>query len=140
MSSDHNNARLAGIHSANVRLDKWLWAARFYKTRSMASDAVNGGHVHVNGQRCKSSRSVQIGDQIRITKGSLVFTIIVKNLSEKRGTARQAAELYTETQESIEKRELTRLQRKAHNMANPHPVRKPDKRQRRQLKAWQGKT
>jgi ribosome-associated heat shock protein Hsp15 len=140
MSPDSNNARPAGSHAASVRLDKWLWAARFYKTRSMAGDAVNGGHVHVNGQRCKSSRSVHVGDEIRITKGSLVFTILVDNLSEKRGAAKQAAALYTETEESLEKRELTRLQRKAHNLANPHPARKPDKRQRRQLKAWQGKT
>jgi ribosome-associated heat shock protein Hsp15 len=106
----------------------------------VASDAVNGGHVHVNGQRSKSSRSVQIGDEIKITKGRLVFTVLVDNVADRRGSAKQAAELYTETQESIEKRELTRLQTKAHNLANPHPARKPDKRQRRQLKAWQDKT
>jgi len=123
-----------------IRLDKWLWAARFYKTRSMASDAVNGGHVHVNGQRCKSSKAVQVGDEIKIIKGSTPFTVIIDNVSARRGSATQASELYTETEESIDKRELLGLQRKANLLANPHPSRRPDKRQRRQLKAWQGKS
>ena len=135
MSPDSNKTAQAGL-----RVDKWLWAARFYKTRSMASDAVNGGHVHVNDQRCKSSKSIQVGDEIRITKGSTQFTIIVDQLSAKRGSAIQASELYTEKDESIEKRELMRLQRKANMLANPHPTRRPDKRQRRQLKAWQDKS
>ncbi len=123
-----------------IRLDKWLWAARFYKTRSMASDAVNGGHVHINSQRCKASKTVQIDDQIRIKKSGLQFTILVKRLSAKRGSATQASELYVETEESLNNRELTQMQRKANAMANPHPARKPDKRQRRQLKAWQDKS
>lgn len=126
--------------STPVRLDKWLWAARFYKTRSMASDAVNGGHVHINGQRCKSSKTVQVGDEIKITKKSVNITIMVEGLSVKRGPASQAQSLYKETEQSIRQREMTKLQRQAHNLANPHPSRRPDKRQRRQLKAWQGKT
>ena len=134
------SARSSSIRANNIRLDKWLWAARFYKTRSMASDAVNGGHVHVNGQRCKSSRTVQVGEEIRITKGGMQFTIIVEHLSAKRGSAKQASELYTETEASLEKRELLRAQRKLNVMANPHPTRRPDKRQRRQLKAWQDKS
>jgi ribosome-associated heat shock protein Hsp15 len=135
MSSDSNK-----IGQSTLRIDKWLWAARFYKTRSMASDAVNGGHVHLNNQRCKSSKTVQVGDEIRITKGSTHFTIIVEKLSARRGPATQAGELYSETNESIEKREFIRMQRKANMLANPHPTRRPDKRQRRQLKAWQGKS
>lgn len=123
-----------------IRLDKWLWAARFYKTRSMASDAVNGGHVHINNQRCKASKSIQLDDQIRIKKSSMQFTVLVKMLSDKRGSATQASELYIETEESLKNRELTQLQRKANVLANPHPSRKPDKRQRRQLKAWQDKS
>jgi len=124
----------------NIRLDKWLWAARFYKTRSLASTAVNGGHVHVNNQRCKASKTVQIDDEIRIKKSGIQFTVLVKNLSDKRGSATQASELYIETEESIEQRELSSVQRKLNAMANPHPTRKPDKRQRRQLRAWQDKT
>lgn len=123
-----------------VRLDKWLWAARFYKTRALATEAVNGGHVHVNGQRCKSSKVVQIGNEIHITKGGFSFTVIVDGLLGKRGSATLAGELYTETAASIEARELQRTQRKLNAMANPHPTRRPDKRQRRQLKTWQGKS
>jgi len=123
-----------------IRLDKWLWAARFYKTRSMASDAVNGGHVHINGQRCKASKPVQLDDEIRIKKSGIQLTVLIKALSDKRGAAPQAALLYSETEESINSRELTSIQRKANAMANPHPTRKPDKRQRRQLKAWQDKS
>jgi len=123
-----------------IRLDKWLWAARFYKTRSMATEAVNGGHVHVNSQRCKASKNVLVGDEIRIKKSGTQFTVVVKMLSEKRGSATQARELYSETEQSIEQRELSSVQRKLNALANPHPTRKPDKRQRRQLRAWQDKT
>jgi len=123
-----------------IRLDKWLWAARFYKTRSLASDAVNGGHVHINSHRCKASKTVQIDDEVRIKKSGVQFTVLIKALSDKRGAAPQAALLYSETQESLKNRELTSMQRKANVMANPHPTRKPDKRQRRQLKAWQDKS
>ena len=117
-----------------IRLDKWLWAARFYKTRSMATDAVNGGHVHINGQRCKASKPVQLENEIRIKKSGIQLTVLVKALSDKRGAAPQAALLYSETEESINNREMTSMQRKANAMANPHPTRKPDKRQRRQLR------
>jgi len=121
---------------ATVRIDKWLWAARFYKTRSLASDAVNGGHVRVNDSRCKSSRSVQLEDKVRINKDSMQFIVVVKQLIEKRGSAPQAQQMYEETQQSIEQRELQHTQRKLNVMANPHPQGRPDKRQRRQLKKW----
>ena len=120
-----------------VRLDKWLWAARFYKTRSLATDAVIGGHVRVNGQRVKASRQVQIDDEIRITKSGEQITANVLGLSARRGSATQAQQLYQETEQSIEQRDLSRMQRKINAMANPRPRGKPDKRQRRQLKAWQ---
>ena len=73
-----------------VRIDKWLWAARFFKTRSIAADAVNGGKVHVNGQRVKSSRPVSIDDQLEITRGQIQSVVIVKGLDEKRGSAKVA--------------------------------------------------
>jgi len=120
-----------------VRLDKWLWVARFYKTRSLATDAVTGGHVRVNGQRVKASRQVQINDEIRITKSGVQITANVLGLSARRGSATQAQQLYQETEQSIEQRDLSRMQRKINAMANPRPRGKPDKRQRRQLKAWQ---
>ena len=123
-------------HSA-VRLDKWLWAARFYKTRQLATEAVNGGHVHVNGQRCKPSRVVHINDEIEIRKGTAKYAIKVTGLSDKRGSAQLAQELYAEHPHSIEQRELEKLQRRSLKLANPHPSRRPDKRQRRQIKAWQ---
>ena len=119
-----------------IRIDKWLWATRFYKTRSLASDAVNGGHVRVNDVRCKSSRAVQLEDKIRINKNNMQFVVIVKQLSEKRRAAPQAQQMYEETQQSVEQREQQQMQRKLNVMANPHPQGRPDKRQRRQLKKW----
>ena len=123
--------------NSSVRLDKWLWAARFYKTRQLATEAVNGGHVHVNGQRCKASRVVHISDEMVIRKGTARFEIKVTGLSDKRGPAQLAQELYIEHPHSLEQRELEKLQRRSLKQANPHPSRRPDKRQRRQIKAWQ---
>lgn len=123
-----------------VRIDKWLWAARFYKTRQLATEAVNGGHVHINGKRCKPSRLVQINDHIVIRKDSTKFEIKLTGLSDKRGSAPQAQMLYAELAQSIEQRELEKIQRRSLKLANPHPTRRPDKRQRRQLKAWQDRT
>ena len=84
-----------------VRLDKWLWAARFFKTRSLATEAINGGKVHVNGERAKPSRKVNLGDQMVIRQGYAEKQVIVTGLGERRGSAKMAAELYTETEESI---------------------------------------
>ena len=90
---------------ARVRLDKWLWAARFFKTRSLATEAVSGGKVHVNDARVKPARAVQIGDTLDIRRGPYTATVVVKALSERRGPASQAVTLYEETQDSIDKRE-----------------------------------
>jgi ribosome-associated heat shock protein Hsp15 len=125
--------------SSGVRIDKWLWAARFYKTRTLAAEAVNGGHVHVNGQRSKASRLVQIRDVLKITKAGHIYTIEIDAISNRRGSASEAQRLYTETQASLQARELDRMQRKLHALANPQPSRRPDKRQRRQLKNWRNK-
>ncbi len=117
-----------------VRLDKWLWAARFFKTRSMATDAVNGGHVHVNGDRTKPSRLVCIGDEIRIRKETVEFTVIVSGLEEKRGPATVAATLYSETEASITAREQQAEERKLRAAAGmTAPPRKPSKRDRRHI-------
>lgn len=117
-----------------VRLDKWLWAARFFKTRSMATEAINGGHVQVNGDRSKPSRLVNVGDEIRIRKETVEFTVIVDDLAEKRGSATIAQTLYSETEASLaaraEQAEARKL-RAASGMTAP--ARKPSKRDRRHI-------
>lgn len=88
-----------------VRLDKWLWAARFYKTRGLAAEAIAGGKVQVNGERVKRAKPLQPGDEIRIRQGPYEHLIVVRDLSERRGPAAQAATLYQERPESIAARE-----------------------------------
>ncbi len=120
--------------SDEVRLDKWLWAARFFKTRALAQAAVTGGKVHLNGQRAKPSRNVRIGDSIDISRGHFRYEIKVDAVSGRRGPAREAAKLYTETEESVEKRtaiaEDLALRRRA---APIPPASRPDKRSRRRI-------
>ncbi len=115
-----------------VRLDKWLWAARFYRTRALAVDAINGGHVHVNGSRVKPSRSVNPGDELRISKGVTVFELLVKDISSKRGPATQARTLYEETEQSIRLREQLAAERRL-VAASCGPKKRPDKRARRRI-------
>ncbi|VAX12932.1 Ribosome-associated heat shock protein implicated in the recycling of the 50S subunit (S4 paralog) [hydrothermal vent metagenome] len=115
-----------------VRLDKWLWAARFYRTRALAVDAINGGHVHVNGLRVKPSRSVNLGDELRISKGVTVFSLVVRDISAKRGPATQARGLYVETEQSIRLREQLAAERKL-VAASSGPKKRPDKRARRRI-------
>ena len=122
-----------------IRIDKWLWAARFFKTRSMAASAVNGGKVHVNGCRVKSSKLVQIEDKLEITRNQLHTVITVLVISDKRGPASQAQLLYRETPESIQKRELFSQQRKLLNAGTPVSKGKPDKHQRKKLRQASGK-
>ena len=90
---------------SEIRLDKWLWAARFFKSRSSAAQAATGGKVEVNGDRAKPSRIVRAGDQLMIRRGPYVWTIIVKEVSRLRGPAPQAQRLYQETEDSVRKRE-----------------------------------
>lgn len=116
-----------------TRLDKWLWAARFYKTRQLAAEAINGGHVHLNGQRIKPSRVIQIADKLSIHKTPFTFEITVEGLSSRRGPAKEAQLLYTEKEESINKRELLAEQRKLDAAQFPHAERRPDKRDRRRI-------
>lgn len=118
---------------SRVRLDKWLWAARFFKTRSQAAAAVRGGHVHANGQRAKASLMVAPGDRLKVTKGALSFVVDVVALADKRGPAAAAQALYAETADSVARREAEAEMRKLARMSTPQPARKPDKKQRRQL-------
>jgi len=114
------------------RVDKWLWAARFYKTRSIAADAVDTGKVMVNGGRVKPARTLKLGDNLTIRTPSAEYVVLVTTLSVRRGSATEAATLYSETEESKRQREHARLTRSAR-----HPdasVRgRPTKRARRQL-------
>lgn len=116
-----------------TRLDKWLWAARFYKTRHLAAEAINGGHVHHNGNRVKPSRVIQLTDKLSIHKTPFTFEIIVNGLSVRRGPAKEAQLLYTELEESIKKRETLAAQRKLDAAQFPHAERRPDKRDRRRI-------
>jgi ribosome-associated heat shock protein Hsp15 len=119
--------------AGGVRLDKWLWAARFYKNRALAREMVQGGKVHYNGQRCKPSRNVDIGATITLRQGIEEKEIIVEQLSERRGSAPQAQLLYRETEASISRRQERAELRKLSADQMPHPDRRPDKKQRRQL-------
>ncbi len=118
------------------RLDKWLWAARFFKTRSLATAAVNGGKVHLNRERCKPGRAVKPGEVLEIRKGPYQFTVTILGLSNRRGPAKEAVLLYEESRESIEKRERVRLGMQA--QIRPNPGGRPTKKDRRKFsKAWE---
>ncbi len=122
-----------------VRLDKWLWAARFYKTRSLASEAINGGKVHLNGTRAKQSKEVAVDDQLRIRRSTTEMTVIVTAVSSKRGSATIAQTLYTETAESIAERERLQALRKLSTPPGGFADHKPDKRERRKIIRFIGK-
>lgn len=117
----------------NVRLDKWLWAARFYKTRSIAKEMIEGGKVHYNGQRTKPSKIVEIGAKLKLRQGSDEKTDIIQAISQQRRSASEAQYLYLETQQSIIKRENIAQARKDGSLTMPHPDRRPDKKERRNL-------
>lgn len=116
-----------------IRLDKWLWAARFYKTRAIAREMVDGGKVHYNGQRAKPSKLVEVGAEIRLRQGNDEKTVRIAALSIQRRGANEAQQLYTETAESITKRESISQARKLNALTMPHPERRPDKKERRDL-------
>ena len=126
MSSAHDQAR--------VRLDRWLWAARFYKTRSLAKTAVDGGKVHLNGARTKPAKEVGPGDRLTITRGEVEQTVTVMNVAERRGSATIAARLYEETPESVDTRERLRSERRMRAAGLTVPKSRPNKKQRRALR------
>ncbi|MCY4486271.1 MAG: S4 domain-containing protein [Deltaproteobacteria bacterium] len=94
----------------SVRLDQWLWAARFFKTRSLAAAAAQGGKIHVRGDRAKPARAIRVGDQLQIRRGPYEWVVTVNALSTRRGPAKEAALLYEETAESVRRREAARVQ------------------------------
>ena len=117
----------------SIRLDKYLWAARFAKTRSVARDLVQSGKVTVYGQKVKPAKTVQVGDLVKCPRGNDVYEIEILALSEQRRSAQEAAKLFQETTESQTKREAQAELRKLNALYNPHPDTKPDKKQRRDL-------
>lgn len=116
---------------AGLRIDKWLWFARFFKSRSQATDAVAGGLVHANGDRVKPSRVVQVGDRLQITRDETRFDVIVQTIPTRRGPAPEARSCYLETEQSVAAREL---RRERSRLAPPAPDGRPDKHARRILR------
>ncbi|SFL00319.1 RNA-binding S4 domain-containing protein [Lysobacter sp. cf310] len=121
--------------TASVRLDLWLWAARFYKTRSLARSAIETGKIEVGGQRAKASRALRAGDALRIARGEELFEVQVLALSDTRGPASVAQTLYAETEASRAAREAARALRVAERNGYQAPETKPDKRARRLIRA-----
>ena len=122
-----------------TRVDKWLWAARFYKTRSLAAEAIEGGKVQVNGDRVKRSKPLQINDEIRIRQGPYEYRLLVRALSDRRGPASQAATLYEETAESRAAREKLALQLKSLHSAFVPDRGRPTKKDRRDINRVKGR-
>ena len=122
-----------------VRIDKWLWAARFFKTRALAIEAIKGGKVSHDGARVKPSKEVQVGDELSIRQGYAVKTVIVTAISDRRGPATQAALLYRETEESIQKREQLKAQMEAQPGLREHGQGRPTKRERRRIVSFTAK-
>lgn len=123
-----------------VRLDKWLWAARIFKTRAIASDAISGGKVKLDGQRVKSSRPVKIDDCYEISRGQDRLKIIVLNFAQQRASATIAQTLYCETPSSIERRQREAEQRKLAAIQKPVAKTRPNKQQRRKIHQFTRKT
>lgn len=122
---------------SRVRLDKWLWAARFFKTRALAVEAIDGGKVKVNDDRVKRAKQVQAGDRVEVRLGPYLHIVIVRGLSERRGPAAEAVKLYEETPESIADRERVAFQLKAaHVLFVPETNERPTKRDRRKLERF----
>jgi ribosome-associated heat shock protein Hsp15 len=117
----------------SVRIDKWLWAARFFKTRSAATEAVTGGRIHANGARVKASRDVQVGDTVAIRIGQLEWVVLVRGLSDKRGSAKVAATLYEETPESAAAREQRVLELRLSRPVGADLGARPTKQDRRRI-------
>jgi ribosome-associated heat shock protein Hsp15 len=118
---------------AQVRLDKWLWAARFFKTRSLAAEAISGGKIHLNGARTKPAHGVKTGEVLSIRRGPYEYLVVVKGLSKQRGPASRATQLYEETPESLRKRATLAAQLKLESQGMPRPAQRPTKKDRRRI-------
>lgn len=132
--------REAGLESMErVRIDKWLWAARFFKTRSAATEAVNGGRVHVNDARAKPAKEVVVGDTIGLAVGAIPWTVVVTGIADKRGSASVAATLYAETPQSRAERERRNAERRFARPVGADLGARPTKRDRRRIDDVRGR-
>jgi ribosome-associated heat shock protein Hsp15 len=122
------------VSNDSLRLDRWLWFTRFYKTRTAASAAVEGGHVRVNGEPGRTATRVSVGDQVRLVRRQLSWEVTVRDIPARRGPAREAAACYEESAESIALRERTVVELKRDRMQMPMTRGKPDKHTRRKLR------
>lgn len=121
-----------------VRLDKWLWAARFFKTRALAAEAIDGGKVDVNGDRAKRAKQIQTGDEVRLRQGPVEWVLLVRDVAERRGSAEIARTLYEETDEGRRKREIVTEHLRSMPTAFSYGDGKPGKRDRRALRRLKG--
>jgi ribosome-associated heat shock protein Hsp15 len=121
------------LPTGKLRLDKWLWAARFFKTRSLAKAAIEGGKVRLDGQRVKVSKEISVGDTLQVRQGWDEKVVVVQALSDQRRGAPEAQALYRETEESLDKREAEAAARKAAGGMIERPAHRPTKKQRRQI-------
>jgi ribosome-associated heat shock protein Hsp15 len=125
--------RMTSEETTRVRLDKWLWAARFFKTRALAADAIESGKVEVNGERAKRAKQLQLGDSVRVRLGPYHHIITVLAVSERRGPAAVAKTLYEESAEGRKAREALQLQVKAAQSASGYTQGRPTKKDRREI-------
>ena len=132
--TNKNSIQQDSTQEDSIRIDKWLWTARFFKTSSLASESVNGGKVHLNGQRVKAGRAVKVGDDMSIQKDNTFYEIKILGINKTRRPAKEAQQLYEETELSIARREQESEIRKLAAATRPVPQRRPDKRQREQLR------
>ncbi len=123
----------------SIRIDKWLWTSRFFKTRQLATAAVNGGKVHLNHQRVKAGRLVKAGDALSIQKDSVLYEITITGINQTRRPAKEACLTYEESEQSRLKREQEREMKKLASATRPVPLRKPGKREREQLRQFKHK-
>ncbi len=130
------SARLGEMDAESLRIDRWLWCARFFKTRSIAAEAVKGGHVRVNGQRAKPARDIRVGDTLKILQGDVEREVTVAGIPARRGPAPEASRCYVETEASIARRLEAQERRAADRELHRSPTAgRPDKRTRRLLRA-----
>ena len=123
-----------------MRLDKWLWASRFFKTRAIAVESINGGRVHLNGSRVKPARMIRLEDELKITRGIDRYHVLVKGLNDKRRPAKEAVLMYEETEESIQEREAAQELNRLQSANIKQPTHKPNKRERRVMDKFKGRS
>ena len=134
------NPRQSNAAEDRHRVDRWLWFARFFKSRSLAAQAVAGGRVHVNGERAKPARDLGVGDRLDITLGQDVRTVMVRKLPSRRGPAAEAHDCYEETPDSELRRSVARDRRRTDRSLIVAPPGRPDKRERRAIRRLHGRT